>query len=165
LADRYADERRWAQTLLAHTDDLFLLWHLYRGGWIDQVTLQQALIPIRMDVHAMLQAGVGSPQPKLAAFCRDLLAQWDALWTFSRVVGMEPTNNAAERALRHAVLWRKGSFGSRSAAGCRFVERMLSVHATCIQQERALFAVVTQAVQAAWAGAPAPVLIPYPTTA
>ena len=164
LADRYADERRWAQTLLAHTDDLFLLWHLYRGGWIDQVALQQALIPIRMDIHGLLQTGTTNPYPKLAAFSRDLLAQWDALWTFSRVRGVEPTNNAAERALRHAVLWRKGSFGSRSAAGCRFVERMLSVHATCLQQERSLFAVVTQAVQAAWAGTPVPVLIPTCTS-
>ena len=31
-----------------------------------------------------------------------------------------PTNTVAERALRPAVLWRKGSFGSDSEAGCRF---------------------------------------------
>jgi transposase len=96
---------------------------------------------------------------------RELMAHWDALFTFSRVEGVEPTNNAAERALRHAVLWRKGCFGSRSEAGCRFVERMLSVHATCAQQERSLFAFVTEAVQAAWAGNPAPVLVTPPATA
>jgi transposase len=73
--------------------------------------------------------------------------------------------NAAERALRHAVLWRKSCFGSRSEAGCRFVERMLSVHATCLQQDRSLFAFVTAAVQAAWAGAPAPILVAPPATA
>jgi len=33
------------------------------------------------------------------------------------VDGVEPTNNVAERALRPAVLWRKGSFGSESAVG------------------------------------------------
>jgi transposase len=49
-----------------------------------------------------------------------------ALWTFARVEGLEPTNNAAERALRPAVLWRKRSFGCHSAGGCRFVERLLS---------------------------------------
>jgi transposase len=70
--------------------------------------------------------------------------------------------NAAERALRPAVLWRKGSFGSRSAEGCRFVERLLSVRATCAQQERALFAFITAAVAAAWAGQTAPALIPVP---
>jgi transposase len=47
------------------------------------------------------------------------------------VEGVEPTNNVAERALRPAVLWRKGSFGSNSEAGSRFAERLLSVVATC----------------------------------
>lgn len=84
---------------------------------------------------------------------------WEALWTFSRVEGVEPTNNAAERALRQAVLWRKGCFGSRSEAGCRFVERMMSVRATCVQQQRPLLAFVTEAVVAAWAGQPSPVLV------
>ncbi len=73
--------------------------------------------------------------------------------------GVEPTNNAAERALRPAVLWRKGSFGSRSEEGCRFVERLLSVRATCAQQERSLFSFLTAAVAAAWAGKEAPSLI------
>ncbi len=48
--------------------------------------------------------------------------------------GIEPTNNQAERALRPAVLWRKGSFGTRSDAGSHFVARILSVWATCKQQ-------------------------------
>jgi transposase len=165
LRDYYAEETRWAQPLLDRTDDLFLMWHLYKGGWIDQVALQQALIPVRNTMRTQLMDGVGSPYPKIAGFSRELLTHWDALWTFSRVEGIEPTNNAAEQALRHAVLWRKGSFGSRSAEGCRFVERMLSVHATCRQQERSLVAFVTEAVQAAWAGAPAPILVALPVTA
>jgi transposase len=41
-----------------------------------------------------------------------LLARERALWTFVRVDGVAPTNNAAERSLRHAVLWRKSSFGT-----------------------------------------------------
>ena len=106
-------------------------------------------------------AGYGpSRWPKIATLSTELLAHWDALWTFSRVAGVEPTNTAAERALRPAVLWRKGCFGSRSEAGCRFVERMLSVRATCASQGQALFAFLTQAVHAAWTGAPAPGLLP-----
>jgi hypothetical protein len=31
----------------------------------------------------------------------------EGLWSFARVKGVEPTNNAVERALRHAVLWRR----------------------------------------------------------
>lgn len=159
LAERYSEQTGWAQHFLTLTDDLFLAWHLYKGGWLDRVGLQQALLPIRVTMHAALQEGVGSPHAKIASFSRELLAQWDALWTFMRVEEIEPTNNAAERALRHAVLWRKGCFGSRSAAGCRFVERVLSVQATCQQQRHSFFAFVTEAVVAAWAGEPAPVLI------
>src|SRR6266496_1577448 len=117
-------------------------------------------LPVRLVMQELLRAGVDSPYAKIASMSKELLAQWDALWTFSRVEGLEPTNNAAERALRPAVLWRKGSFGSRSAEGCRFVERLLSVRATCAQQERALFAFITAAVRAAWAGEEAPTLIP-----
>ena len=60
----------------------------------------------------------------------------EGLWTFVRVEGVEPTNNAAERALRHAVIWRRISGGTDSAEGSRFVERMLTVVATCRQQRR-----------------------------
>lgn len=165
LLDAYADETRWAQSLLDLSDDLFLVWHMYKGGWLDQVALQQALLPLRIAMRTQLMTGVDSPYPKIVGFSRELLAHWEALYTFRRVEGIEPTNNAAEQALRHAVLWRKGSFGSRSAEGCRFVERMLSVHATCRQQERLLVAFVTEAVQAAWAGTPPPVLVALPATA
>jgi transposase len=159
LLDHYGEETRWPGRVLAVADELFLVWHLYKGGWLDWVSLNIALLPIKCAFRECLEEGVASHCPKIAGFSRELLEHWEALWTFSRVEGIEPTNNAAERALRHAVLWRKGSFGSRSEAGCRFVERMLSVHATCVQQQRSLFSFVTEAVANAWAGQPAPVLV------
>ncbi|MBC8161045.1 MAG: IS66 family transposase [Roseiflexaceae bacterium] len=159
LRDRYGGETLWAQALLTLTDDLFLVWHLHKDDWIDHVALQQALLPVRLAMQERLQAGVDSPHAKIASFSREVLAHWDALWTFSRLEGIEPTNNAAERALRHAVLWRKGCFGSRSDAGCRFVERVLSVQATCKQQQRSFFGFVTEAIQAAWAATPTPILV------
>jgi transposase len=165
LQERYADESGWAQQMLARTDQRFFAWHAQNDGWFDQVALQQALLPIRLAMHELLRVGVSSPYPQLAGLSRELLAQWEARWTFSRVAGVEPTNNAAERALRPAVRWRKGSFGSRSAEGCRFVERLLRVRATCARQGRPLFAFVTEAVRAAWAGEPAPTLIPAPAWA
>src|SRR3712207_7179962 len=48
------------------------------------------------------------------------------LWTFVDSEGVEPTNNEAERAERHGVLWRKTSGGTDSPQGSRFVERVLS---------------------------------------
>ena len=159
LLDYYREESLWAQRVLDVAGELFVVWGLHKGGWLDRVGLQLALIPLKETLRAELEEGAASPYPKIAGFCREVLGHWDALWTFSRVEGVEPTNNGAERALRHAVLWRKGCFGSRSEAGCRFVERMLSVHATCEQQQRSLFAFVTEAVTKAWAGQPAPVLV------
>ncbi len=160
LQEHYADESGWAEQMLKHSEVLFFAWRAYKDGWYDHLALQQALIPVRLAMQERLRAGVESPYSKIASLSRELLAQWEALWTFSRVEGVEPTNNAAERALRPAVLWRKGSFGSRSGEGCRFVERLLSVRATCQKQERAVFTYLTAAVAAAWAGEEAPSLIP-----
>jgi transposase len=82
------------------------------------------------------------------------------LWTFLRHEGVEPTNNAGERSLRHAVIWRKLSFGTQSAAGSRFVETMLTVIETCRQQRRNVFAFVANAIEAHLAHQPAPSLLP-----
>jgi len=92
--------------------------------------------------------------------CRELTKWWPALWTFARVEGVEPTNNVSERALRPAVLWRKGSFGSDSEAGSRFAERQLTIIATCRQQGRTLLDFLVAAVAAALRGCPPPSLLP-----
>jgi transposase len=54
---------------------------------------------------------------------------------------------ATRRALRHAVIWRKLSFGTQSAAGSRFVERLLTVIETARRAGRNVFAWLTEAVQ------------------
>ena len=95
-----------------------------------------------------------------AGLCRALLKLWPALWIFTRVPGVEPSNNAAERAPRPAVLWRKGCFGSQSDAGERFVARMLSVAATCHQQGRSLLEYLTEVCIAAQRRQPIPRLLP-----
>jgi transposase len=65
-----------------------------------------------------------------------VLALERALWTFADVGGVEPTNNAGERALLHLVQWRKTSYSTESTAGSRFVEAILTVVASCRQQGR-----------------------------
>ena len=76
------------------------------------------------------------------------------------VQGIEPTNNTAERALRPAVIYRKLSFGTQSAAGSRFIERMLTVSETCRLQSRSIFGYLTAAVEAHFRRQPAPSLLP-----
>jgi transposase len=81
------------------------------------------------------------------------------LWTFVEVEGVEPTNNAAEQALRQAVIWRKLSFGTQSPAGSRFVERLLTVVETCRRQKRNVLSWMVDAVEARFAGKTAPSLL------
>ena len=93
--------------------------------------LRRRLVPLQARLGRLLRRGQENPDRKAAGLCRELRRWWAALWTFARMEGVEPTNNASERALRPAVLWRKGSFGSDSEAGSRFAERLLTVVATC----------------------------------
>jgi len=76
--------------------------------------------------------------------------------------GAEPTNHAAERVLRPAVIWRKQCFGTQSADSSRFGERILSVVTTCRQQGRNVWNLLTDAIQAAMTDQPAPTLLPNP---
>ena len=80
-----------------------------------------------------LQAGRECGCAKTAAVCQDLLRLEPALWTFTRMDGVEPTNNAVERGFRHLAQWRRHSHGTQSAAGSRCVEQILTVVATCRQ--------------------------------
>jgi transposase-like protein len=85
-----------------------------------------------------------------------------AWWTFVDEDGVEPTNTAAERAIRPAVVWRKGSYGTQSDGGARFVERRLTVTATCRQQGRAVLDSLTTVCTAAQLGHPIPALLSRP---
>jgi transposase len=156
--DRQA--RRLGYDLRRMTCKLFEHWADYREGKISRAALLRRMGPVRREVERLLLRGAQSGNRQMQGMCRELYDHRDWLWTFLRHEGIEPTNNASERALRHAVIWRKLSFGTQSAAGSRFVETMLTVIETCRQQRRNVFAFVTAAVQARLAGQPAPSLLP-----
>jgi transposase len=118
--------------------------------------------PIRWEVERRLEAGPTCGAPKTEGTCREILKRRQALWTFVRHEGVEPTNNAAERAMRPGVLWRKGSVGTQSADGSRFVEAMMTVAATLTPQHRNVLDYLTAACEAAWYGEPPPSLLPTP---
>jgi len=73
---------------------------------------------------------------------------------------VHPTNNLAERLLRYAVIYRKLSFGTDSAKGSRYLERLLTTAATLSLQNRNLFGYLTDGMTASFAGKPAPSLLP-----
>src|SRR5207237_9305922 len=126
----------------------------------DRQALRRRLIPLQARLGRLMRRGQENPDRKAAGLCRELTKWWAALWTFARVEGVEPTNNGAERALRPAVLWRKGCFGSDSEAGSRFAERLLTVVASCRQQGRSVLAFLVAAGEAALQCSGAPSLLP-----
>jgi transposase len=151
--------------LLDLTDQVFDVWHHARADPAERQRLSVTIAPLQAEMYALLEAGQQQRAAKAAGLSRSLLQIWPALWTFVQVPGVEPTNNAAERALRPAVLWRKGSFGTQSDDGNRFVARLLSVAATCRQQQRPLLAYLTAVCTAAQLGQPSPSLLPVPALA
>ena len=151
----------WGEAALVQIGKLFESWHRFRRGEVDRATLQSEMAPVEAELRGLVERGRDElAWEKARSFCRELLWVWPALWTFVAVEGVEPTNNAAERALRPAVLWRKGCYGTESSEGSRFVERILTVTATCRQQERQVLPFIADAVRAYWAGFPAPPLMP-----
>jgi transposase len=151
--------QRLGHDLSRPTRELFRHWSRYRDGTLTWRGFQRRMQPIRAEIEALLLRGVFSGNPRLVGMCGELYDHRDWLWTFVEIEGIEPTNNASERALRHAVIWRKLSFGTQSAAGSRFVETILTVVETCRQQSRQVFAHVAAAVAAHLSGQPTPSLL------
>lgn len=147
-----AQAKRLGQELLKETREVFRHWSRCRDGTLTRAGLKRVLAPHRQQVAALLLRGVFSGNSRLVGMCRELHDHRDWLWTFLDHDGVEPTNNASERSLRHAVIWRKLSFGTQSASGSRFVETTLTVLETCRQQSRNAFDFLTAAVQAHFSG-------------
>jgi transposase len=125
----------------------------------DLATLREDLTPHRERIHQLLTQGARSRDPRSRRFCAGLLAHEQALWTFTTTPGVPATNNAAERALRHAVLWRKTSHGTQTSHGDRLVERLLTIRETCRLQGHRLHDYLATAITADLHGHPAPPLL------
>ena len=152
--------KRIGEQLLCQKRKLFRAWHKVRDGTMSRPEFQLAMKPVRRRILALLEEGCGLPCRKVSGMCKHILKLQDALFTFADMERVEPTNNAAERALRFAVLMRKGCFGSDSERGSRFVERFLTVRATLRSQDRDLYAFLKDACTAALHRTAPPSLLP-----
>jgi transposase len=139
--------------------ELFAAWHAFQEGKVTRRKLKTLIEPLQRRLgKTLLEGGLGD-DARVAKFCRNLLELECALWTFATHEGVEPTNNYMERLLRRAVLWRRRSFGCNSEAGCRFVERILTVVQTCRLQKKNSLAYLCNAVQAHRRGLSCPCLL------
>jgi transposase len=159
LVDRGGAAARLGQQLQRLADRVFAAWHLFRGGGCDRPALQGRLDAPARAFERALKAGRRCADTKAASFCGNVLELLPAVWRFVVTEGVEPTNNHAERVLRRGVLWRKNAFGSHSAGGCRFVERLLTVVQTRRLQGRSVLGYLYRALVAHREGLLAPSLL------
>lgn len=158
--DRGPDAAYIGLELQKQCERMFALWHRVRDGTLSRSRFRTSMRPIERQITSLLLSGMYVASRKVARRCAEILRLEEALFTFVREEGVEPTNNAAERALRAAVLWRKGSFGTESPAGSRFVERILTAVTTLRLQKRNVLEWLTAACQARLDARPAPSLLP-----
>lgn len=160
FVDRGGESAPIGEALLVQADRMFDWWYRVRDGTLKRSSFRTYISTVRIRIRELLRQGEHCAHASTAATCKKILKVEPALWTFVRKEGVEPTNNAAERALRHGVLWRKTSFGTQSAQGSRFVERMMTVIATLRQQNRNVLDYLTAACEAVLQGDPPPSLLP-----
>jgi len=168
IAERGGASQPIGEGLLAQARRLFQVWHGVRDGTLTRAAFAAAASELRAHVQQWLAEGAAyeaargdkSARAQTSRTCRELLKVEPALWLFVGVVGVEPTNNAAERAVRPAVIWRRTSLGTQSVEGSQFVARMLTVVLTLRSQQRHVLAYLTTTCAAARQGLPAPSLLP-----
>lgn len=152
--------KKIGKRLLRIEKKVFDLWNKFKTGKFSRDTLKSHMNPVLNCAARLLEDGTKLKDKKVARFCKSLLKLWSGLWKFLYVEGVEPTNNSAERALRPAVLARKGSFGNQSERGTKFTERIYTVVATCKKQKRNVLDFLVECSKAELSGKAMPSLIP-----
>jgi transposase len=160
MIERGGRSQEIGEALRTPSHQMFHWWHRVREGTLAHATFGTYMRRVRLEVERLLEAGQIGGVPKTEGVCWQILQRRQALWTFVRHADVEPTNNAAERAIRPGVLWRNGSFGTQSAGGSRFVEAMMTVVATLKQQHRHVLDYLTAACEAVLHADTAPSLLP-----
>jgi transposase len=159
-ADGLTEQKSFGEQGVALTRQVFAAWRAYQHQHHDRDRLQAEIATVQTELRALLEAA--SPKSRRTRwhrqFANNLLKIWPALWTFTIIDGVEPTNNPAERALRSPVIHRKLSLGTPSDHGERFAERALSAAVTCRMQHRSLFSYLSELLAAHTRGDPFPAL-------
>ncbi len=168
ISERSGVSAEIGNALLRRQRRLFRWWHRVRDGTMSRALFVEAVSHLRRGFQQELENAAAlyvgpkekTPLAKTVRTCRQILKVEPALWTFVNHPSLVPTNNAAEQALRPAVIWRRLSFGSKSQGGSDFVARMLTVTTSLQAQNRSVLDFLTQACRAARFGLEPPSLLP-----
>lgn len=149
----------FAKNMLKEIGHILSCWHAFREGVISRQELLDATTLMRARMKRYCIVYQRSSDAKVRTRAERMLKNWPHLFTFLTHEGVEPTNNAAEQALRPAVQWRKLCFGNQSEEGERFTERILTVTRTCQLQGINPFHFLSDLMEAAFKGLPRPTLL------
>ena len=156
-----AADQQFAQELLAELKELFRLWHA-RSEAADAAAFHAALVAQgeRLERVAIERAPNTRASRKVA---RRFEKHAEHYLRFTRMPGLEPTNNRAEQAIRQVVIDRHVTQGTRSERGRAWCERIWTTIATCRQHDRHLLSFLEQSFLALLTDTPPPSLL-APTT-
>jgi transposase len=162
LSERQGQPGKFGEQLLGAAREVIRIHRRCLQEDHDLDWLRAQLQPLGKRIETLLEQGARGRDQKTANFCAGLLDEYDALWTFCDVEDLQIpiTNNAAERALRHAVIFRRVQGGTQSDQGSRWIERILSIRETMRLQDRSVLDYLIRAATAWHAGQPTPSPLP-----
>jgi len=145
-AERSGDDKQIGEAL---EKELKLACHIHKEYRERKITLERRnrrLGHLKRKIELHLEDGMANGSDDLFKLCMNLLDDFDKLWTFTRIIGMEPTNNLAERDLRKLVIWRRKSYGTRSERGKKFVERVTTITQTLKRQAKNVLTFIQEVI-------------------
>jgi transposase len=155
LAEHTGPTGSYGEEMVERLRALFHLYH--RSDSMPQQALQAAL---ERERRKLLRAATHPPDTRLARnMAQRFLEHAESYFRFTEAPALEPTNNLAEQALRHVVIDRRITQGTRGIVGSLRCERLWTARATCHQQGRSVFEYFCCALHAHLAGQPPPSLL------
>lgn len=145
--DRGGEGGRLGTRLMRERNRFFKWWHRVRDATLAQGDFEQRMKKVRRKVGRLLRQAEVRAEKKTAGMAREILQLEECLWTFVDVPGIEPTNNFGEQCIRHAVMYRKTSFGTQGPEGSRFIERIFTAVSTLKRQERGVLDFLTDTLR------------------
>jgi transposase len=161
--DRGGESGRIGRELMRERHRFFKWYHRVRDGSLAREHFEKRMRAVERRVGELLREAALRAEKKTAGMAREILRFEKCLWTFVDVPGLEPTNNFGERCIRHAVMYRKTSFGTQSEEGSRFVERIFTATTTLKSQNRDVLAFLTATLAAHRRCLQGPSLLPTET--
>jgi transposase len=160
----------WAEQLLERAWRLFAAWH--RRNEMSAAGLHRSILMHRDRFLQVVRQPPATKEAKTLAARFALVAYttkdssepttYDLAQDYFRFMfadGVEPTNNHSEQQIRHCVIDRRITQGTRGVAGQRYHERMWTAVATCRKQHRNFFSFLHDSIKAKIKNQPAPSLL------